>query len=186
MPHSPETLGLLALMLLIDSRRQARVDSAGELVILTDQDRTLWDRAKILEGRALVRRCLELQQPGIYQIQAAINAVHSEAPSAETVDWAQILALYDQLQCFDRSPIVALNRAVAIAEVNGPQAALAVIDELDLRHYYLFHAVRADLLRRLGHAPEALAAYDLAIERCENAVERGFLRRRREEASAQR
>jgi RNA polymerase sigma-70 factor, ECF subfamily len=186
MPHSPETLGLLALMLLIDSRRQARVDSAGELVILTDQDRTLWDRAKILEGRALVRRCLELQQPGPYQIQAAINAVHSEAPSAETVDWAQILALYDQLQCFDRSPIVALNRAVAIAEVNGPQAALAVIDELDLRHYYLFHAVRADLLRRLGRAPEALAAYDLAIERCENAVERGFLRRRREEASTQR
>jgi RNA polymerase sigma-70 factor, ECF subfamily len=178
MPHSPETLGLLALMLLIDSRRQARVDGAGELVVLTDQDRALWDRAKILEGHALVRRCLELRQPGPYQLQAAINAVHSDAPSAEAVDWAQILALYDQLRCFDRSPIVALNRAVAIAEVNGPQAALAAIDELDLRHYYLFHAVRADLLRRLGCVPEAVAAYELAIERCDNVVERAFLRRR--------
>jgi RNA polymerase sigma-70 factor, ECF subfamily len=161
-------------MLLTDSRRAARVGAACDLVPLPEQDRSQWDRALIEEGQAIVRRCLARNQPGPYQIQAAINAVHSEAPT----DWAQILALYDQLLAFTPSAVVALNRAVAVAEVHGPAEALALVDELELDGYHVFHAVRADLLRRLGREREATAAYDAAIARTENAVEREFLRGR--------
>jgi RNA polymerase sigma-70 factor (ECF subfamily) len=176
MPDEPEVMGLLALMLLIEARRAARTGAGGELVPLDEQDRSRWDRALIEEGQAIVRRCLARNQPGPYQIQAAINAVHSDAPT----DWAQILALYDQLLVFTPSPVVALNRAVAVAEVDGPQAALELVDELELDGYHVFHAVRADLLRRLGRGDEAAAAYEAAIERTENEVEREFLRDRSE------
>ena len=175
MPHDPEAMGLLALMLLIDSRRAARIGSDGEFVSLSEQDRALWDRKRIAEGQSLVRHCLLRNQPGPYQIQAAINAVHSDAPSAATVDWRQILQLYDQLLALQPTPIVALNRAVAVAEVHGAKAALAVLDELRLDDYYLFHAIRADLLRRLGRNADASTAYDCAIARTENAKEREFL-----------
>ena len=153
MPDEPEVLGLLALMLLTESRRAARTTADGALVLLADQDRTRWDRALIAEGQALVRRCLRRDQPGPYQIQAAINAVHSDAPVAAATDWGQIMRLYDQLLAVAPSPVVALNRAVAVAEVDGPAAALALVDGLDLDGYYLFHAIRADLLRRLGRPP---------------------------------
>jgi RNA polymerase sigma-70 factor (ECF subfamily) len=174
MPDEPEAMGLLALMLLIEARRPARTGPRGELVPLGAQDRALWDRALIEEGKAIVRRCLARNQPGPYQIQAAINAVHSEAPT----DWAQIVALYDQLLAFTPSPVVALNRAVAVGEVRGPAAALEIVDALELDGYHVFHAVRADLLRRLGRHDEAAAAYEAAIARSENEVEREFLRRR--------
>ncbi|MFF4241956.1 RNA polymerase sigma factor [Actinomadura geliboluensis] len=177
MPDEPEVLGLLALMLLIESRKAARV-RGGELVLLDDQDRRLWDRRLVEEGQALVRRCLEIDRPGPYQIQAAINAVHSDA-AAEGTRWAQILRLYDQLMAVAPTPVAALNRAVAVAEVEGPEAGLALVDGLDLGRYYLFHAVRADLLRRLGRDAEAAAAYGAAIERAENPVEIAFLRKRR-------
>jgi RNA polymerase sigma-70 factor, ECF subfamily len=173
MPDEPEVMGLLALMLLIEARRPARTGAAGELVPLGAQDRALWDRALIAEGQAIVRRCLARNQPGPYQIQAAINAVHSEFPT----DWAQILALYDQLLAIAPSPVVALNRAVAVAEVRGPGEALELVDELELDGYHVFHAVRAELLRRLGRDGEAAAAYEAAIARTENEVEREFLRR---------
>src|SRR5579859_607227 len=184
MPDEPEVLGLRALMLLIESRRAARTAMAGELVLLADQERARWDRALIAEGQDLVRRCLRLNRPGPYQIQAAINAVHSDAPTAADTDWGQILQLYDTLLALAPSPIAALNRAVAVAEVAGAEAALALVDALDLDDYRLFHAVRADLLRRLGRFDAAALAYTAAIERTENAVQRAFLQRQRDQLSA--
>jgi RNA polymerase sigma-70 factor (ECF subfamily) len=172
-------MGLLALLLLIDSRRAARLTAEGGLALLADQNRTLWDRGLIAEGHAIVRQCLRLNQPGPYQIQAAINAVHCEASTANNTDWAQVLRLYDQLLSLTPTPIVALNRAVAVAEVEGPEAALAIVEDLDLDQYRVFHAIRADLLRRAGRAAEAALAYDAAIARSENAVERDFLQHRR-------
>lgn len=174
MPDEPEVAGLLALMLLIESRRASRTDAEGRLVLLADQDPARWDRALVAEGQELVRRCLRRGRPGPYQIQAAINAVHSEPPT----DWRQVLALYDQLLTFSPTPVVALNRAVAVAEVDGPAAALALVDELDLGGYHVFHAVRADLLRRLGRGAEAAQAYEAALTRTENTAERTFLRLR--------
>jgi RNA polymerase sigma-70 factor (ECF subfamily) len=185
MPDEPEVLGLLALMLLVESRRAARTTPQGNLVVLSDQDRSHWDRELIAEGQALVRRCLRRNQPGPYQLQAAINAVHSDAPTAAATDWVQIVQLYDQLRAFDPGPIVALNRAVAVAEVDGPGAALNLVDDLELDGYYLFHAIRADLLRRLGRDAEAALAYGEAIARTDNAAEREFLQRRREASSKQ-
>jgi RNA polymerase sigma-70 factor (ECF subfamily) len=179
MPDEPEVLGLLALMLLVDARRDARATPDGALVLLADQDRSRWDRDQIAEGQALVRRCLRRNQPGPYQVQAAINAVHGDAPTAAATDWRQVLVLYDRLLALAPSPVVALNRAVAVAEVEGPAAALALVDGLELEGYHLFHAVRADLLRRLGRAAEAALAYDAAIARAENAAERAFLEGRR-------
>jgi RNA polymerase sigma-70 factor (ECF subfamily) len=179
LPDEAEVMGLLALMLLIDARRAARTTADGRLVLLADQDRGRWDRDRIAEGQALVRRCLRHNQPGPYQLQAAINAVHSDAPVAAATDWRQILALYDQLLALTPSPVVALHRAVAVAEVDGPAAALALVDELDLDGYHLFHAIRADLLRRLGRDGEAALAYDAAIARAQNAAERAFLEGRR-------
>ncbi|MFD6351532.1 RNA polymerase sigma factor [Nocardia tengchongensis] len=179
MPDEPEVRGLLALMLLSESRRAARTGPDGGLVPLPEQDRRCWDRALIDEGQALVRMCLRRNRPGPYQIQAAINAVHADAPTAEDTDWLQILALYDQLETLAPSPIVALNRAVALAEVHGPAAALGVLDGLDLRDHYLFHAVRADLLRRLGRTAQAAHAYDAAIDLARNRAERDFLLDRR-------
>jgi RNA polymerase sigma-70 factor (ECF subfamily) len=180
MPDEPEVMGLLALMLLIESRRDARTTADGDLVLLADQDRGRWDRALIAEGQAIVRRCLRRNQPGPYQVQAAINAVHGDAPTAAATDWRQILQLYDQLLALAPSPVVALNRAVAVAEVEGPDAALALVDGLELPGYHVFHAIRADLLRRLGHDAEAGLAYEAAIARTENAAERAFLQSRRQ------
>jgi RNA polymerase sigma-70 factor (ECF subfamily) len=184
MPDEPEVMGLLALMLLVESRRATRTTPDGDLVLLADQDRGLWDRGLITEGQAIVRRCLRRNQPGPYQIQAAINAVHSDAPAAAATDWWQIVALYDQLLLLAPSPVVALHRAVAVAEVEGPDAALTLVDGPgiggDLAGYHLFHAVRADLLRRLGRNAEAALAYEAAIARAENASERGFLQRSRQ------
>jgi RNA polymerase sigma-70 factor (ECF subfamily) len=179
MPDEPEVMGLLALMLLVDARRPARTTPDGRLVLLADQDRGRWDRERIAEGQAIVRRCLRRNQPGPYQLQAAVNAVHSDAPAAAATDWRQILALYDQLLAITPSPVVALNRAVAVAEVEGPEAALALVDGLDLDGYHLFHAIRADLLRRLGRDGEAALAYDAAIARAQNAAELAFLEGRR-------
>ncbi|WNM38155.1 sigma-70 family RNA polymerase sigma factor [Micromonospora halotolerans] len=180
MPDEPEVLGLLALMLLTDARRGARTGPDGTLVPLGAQDRSRWDRALIAEGQALVRRCLRRDRPGPYQIQAAINAVHSDAPTAADTDWRQILALYDQLLAHAPGPVVALHRAVALAEVAGPATALAEVDRLDLAGYHVLHAVRADLLRRLDRHAEAAAAYDAAMARTDNAPEREFLRRSRD------
>ncbi|MGW4155964.1 RNA polymerase sigma factor [Micromonospora chersina] len=180
MPDEPEVLGLLALMLLTDARRAARTAPDGTLVPLGAQDRGRWDRALIAEGQALVRRCLRRDRPGPYQIQAAISAVHSDAATAADTDWRQILALYDQLVAHAPGPVVALNRAVALAEVAGPAVALAEVDRLDLAGYHVLHAVRADLLRRLDRPAEAVAAYDAAIARTDNAAEREFLRRSRD------
>ncbi|MDQ6674306.1 MAG: sigma-70 family RNA polymerase sigma factor [Chloroflexota bacterium] len=181
MPDEPEVLGLLALMLLIEARRSARTTPHGELVLLAAQDRGRWDRALIAEGQAMVRQCLRLNRPGPYQLQAAINAVHSDAPSAADTDWGQILQLYDQLLALAPSPIAALNRAVAVAEVAGAEAALELVDRLDLSEYRLFHAIRAELLRRLGRFVEAATAYEAAIGRTENAVQRDFLRHQRDQ-----
>ncbi|MEV5535806.1 RNA polymerase sigma factor [Saccharopolyspora shandongensis] len=179
MPDEPEVLGLLALMLLIESRRTARTTADGALVLLADQDRGRWDRDLIAEGQALVRRCLRRNQPGPYQIQAAINAVHSDAPTAADTEWRQIRALYDQLLAVSPSQVVALHRAVAVAEVEDPEAGLALVDELDLGGYHVFHTVRADLLRRLGRVEEAVQAYDAAIAGTDNAAERDFLQHAR-------
>ena len=179
MPDEPEVTGLLALLLLVESRRAARIGPDGALVLLADQDRTRWDAALIAEGQSLVRACLRRNQPGPYQIQAAINAVHSAAPDAAATDWGQIVALYDQLLSLSPSPVVALHRAVAVAEVSGPAPALELVDALDLSRHYMFHAVRADLLRRLDRGSEAAAAYDAAIALTANDPERAFLRRRR-------
>jgi RNA polymerase sigma-70 factor (ECF subfamily) len=203
MPDEAEVLGLLALMLLTESRRAARTGPGGSLVLLADQDRTRWDRGLIAEGQGLVRRCLRRGQPGPYQIQAAISAVHSDTAHGDTAhgdtargdaaatDWGQILQLYDQLLAVAPSPVVALNRAVAVAEVEGPATALAVVDELGaaasrgggpgLAGYHVFHAIRADLLRRLGRDAEAATAYDAALARTGNAAEQDFLRHQRDE-----
>jgi RNA polymerase sigma-70 factor (ECF subfamily) len=180
LPDEAEVLGLLALMLLIEARRAARTTPDGDLVRLADQDRGRWDRGLIAEGQLIVKRCLRRNQPGPYQIQAAINAVHSDAPTAAATDWRQILQLYNQLFALTPSPVVALNRAVAVAEVAGAAAALTLVDRLELDSYYLFHAIRADLLGRLGRNAEAALAYDAAIIRTENASERDFLQRRRQ------
>ncbi|MEU1916055.1 RNA polymerase sigma factor [Streptomyces massasporeus] len=178
MPDEPEVTGLLALMLLTESRRAARVDPHGALVPLPEQDRGRWDRELIAEGQDLVRRCLRRNQAGPYQIQAAINAVHSDAPTAQTTDWGQILRLYDQLMALAPSPVVALNRAVAVAEVQGPSPALDLLDGLGLDGYHVFHAVRADLLRRLGRNTEAVRDYEAALALTESTAERAFLERR--------
>jgi RNA polymerase sigma-70 factor (ECF subfamily) len=183
MPDEPEVIGLLALMLLIAARRRARLGADGSLVPLAEQDRTLWDREQIAEGQDLVRFCLRRNAPGPYQIQAAVNAVHSDAPSAAATDWRQILALYDQLTVFDPSPVVALNRAVAVAEVDGAEAGLAALEGLPLGTYYLFHAVQADLWQRLGRSADAIAAYESAAALTENEAERIFLERAREAAA---
>jgi RNA polymerase sigma-70 factor (ECF subfamily) len=179
LPDEPEVLGLLGLLLLVDARRPARTGPDGQLVLLADQDRGRWDRDRIAEGQALVRRCLRRGRPGPYQLQAAVNAVHSDAADAAATDWSQIVALYDQLLAVAPGPVVALNRAVAVAEVDGPAAALALVDELELDGYHLFHAIRADLLRRLGRDGQAALAYDAAIALTQNAAERAFLEGRR-------
>lgn len=182
MPDEPEAAGLLALMLLISSRRRARTAPDGSLVLLGDQDRAQWDSHLIAEGQTIVRALLRQNRPGPYQIQAAINAVHSDASSAADTDWHQILALYNQLYALTPTPVVALNRAVALSEIDGPETALAAIDELSaqLGDYYLLHAIRADLLRRCGRNREALAAYDNAQSLTINGAEKSFLSRARE------
>ncbi|GAA1442973.1 RNA polymerase sigma factor [Leifsonia poae] len=184
MPDEEEAAGLLALLLLIDARRGARVGADGDPVLLPDQNRALWDRALIDEGLALVRWCLRRDRPGPYQLQAAIQAVHSSAPRASETDWAQIVALYDQLHAVQPTPVVALNRAVAVGEAQGAAAGLAVVDALtgttgSLETFYLLHGIRADLLRRLGRRTEAAAEYDEAIARTDNAAERRMLARAR-------
>jgi RNA polymerase sigma-70 factor (ECF subfamily) len=175
MPGEPEVAGLLALLLLTESRRRARFAADGSLVLLRDQARGLWDRALIDEGQAIVRGCLRRNQPGPYQLQAAIVAVHADAESFEDTDWPQIVALYDQLLAATPTPVVALNRAIAVGEVDGPAVALALVDELDLGNYHSFHATRADLLRRLGRLDEAGDAYKLAASLAPTTAERDFL-----------
>jgi RNA polymerase sigma-70 factor, ECF subfamily len=179
MPDESEVMGLLALMLLVESRRAARTNEDGDLVLLTDQHRARWDRNLIAEGQAIVRQCLRYNHPGPYQIQAAINAVHSDAPTAAATDWPQILQLYDQLLLHAPTPIVALNRAVAVAEVEGPESALRLVDGLNLDTYHLFHSIRANLLGRLGRYAEADLAYEAALACCDNRRERDFLQRSR-------
>jgi RNA polymerase sigma-70 factor, ECF subfamily len=176
MPDEPEVAGLLALLLLTESRRASRTRPDGSLVLLGEQDRTRWDRAMIAEGQAILRRCLGRNQPGPYQLQAAINAVHADAPTVEQTDWSQIVALYDQLLMVAPTPVVALNRAIAIGELQGPAAALALVEELNLENYYPFHAARADLLWRLGRHREAAAAYQRAAAMAPTEAERDFLR----------
>ena len=176
MPNEPEIEGLLALLLLTESRRASRTGPDGKLVLLSEQDRSRWDRALIEEGQAIVRRCLRRDRPGPYQLQAAINAVHADARSVEETDWAQIVALYDRLQAAAPTPVVALNRAIAVGEVEGPATALALVDELDLDGYHLFHGTRADLLWRLGREDEAAAAYRRAAGLAPTHAEREFLR----------
>ncbi|MFF4542354.1 RNA polymerase sigma factor [Streptomyces aureus] len=175
MPDEPEAAGLLALMLLTEARHDARTDQDGNLVRLADQDRSRWNPDLVSEGRSIVRECLRRNQPGRYQILAAINAVHTDP----VTDWTQILALYDQLAHFNPGPMVALHRAVALAEVQGPAAALRVVDDLDLGNYYLFHAIRGDLLARLGRTDEAVQALDAAARLTGNESERTFLIARR-------
>jgi RNA polymerase sigma-70 factor (ECF subfamily) len=177
MPDEPEVAGLLALVLLTESRRASRTRPDGSLVLLGEQDRSRWDRALIEEGQAIVRRCLRRNQPGAYQLQAAINAVHADAATLEQTDWSQIAALYDQLLAVAPTPVIALNRAIAIGEVQGAAAALALVDELHLDNYHPFHATRADLLRRLGRNSEAAAAYERAAGLAPTNAERDFLRR---------
>jgi len=177
MPDEPEVAGLLALLLLTESRRASRLRPDGSLVLLGGQDRTRWDRSLIDEGQAIVRRCLRRNQPGAYQLQAAINAVHADAATIEQTDWSQIVALYDQLLEVAPTQVVALNRAIAIGEVEGAAAALSLVDELDLDNYHPFHATRGDLLRRLGRNSEAAAAYERAADMAPTDAERDFLRR---------
>jgi RNA polymerase sigma-70 factor (ECF subfamily) len=179
MPDEPEAQGLLALLLLLHSRRASRTGPGGSLILLADQDRRQWDQDLIAEGQSIVRACVRRGVPGPYQLQAAVNAVHSAAPEAALTDWAAILTLYDQLQALDPGPVVALNRAVALAEVRGPAAGLDAVDELPLGSYYLFHAARASLLRRLGRSSEAAAAYATARELTDNPAERSFLEAQR-------
>lgn len=180
MPDEPEVLGLLGLLLLTESRRHARTSPDGSIVRLADQDRSRWDRRLIAEGQALVRACIRRGAPGPYQLQAAISAVHSEAATAAATDWGQILRLYDQLLSLGPTPVVALNRAIALAEVRGPAAALEVVDRLALDGYHLFHAARADLLERLGRRQEAIDAYGAALALTANAAERRLLEERRQ------
>ncbi len=179
MPDEPEAMGLLALMLLSEGRRPARVDSHGLMVRLSDQDRSLWTRALIEEGHDLVRACLRRNQPGPFQLQAAIAAVHADSPSAEATDWSQIVTLYDQLYAIRPNPVVALNRAVAVGSLEGPSAGLDALTRVDLDGYQPYHAARADLLARAGRTDEALAAYTRAIELTSNPAEREFLERQR-------
>jgi RNA polymerase sigma-70 factor, ECF subfamily len=178
MPDEPEVRGLLALMLLSESRRAARTTAAGDIVLLADQDRTRWDPALVAEGQALVRACLRRDRPGPYQIQAAIQAVHSDAPSVAATDWWQIVALYDQLLALAPSPVAALNRAVAVAEVDGPEVALALVDAIDLPAYGQYHAVRADLCARAGRPDEARAEFEAALACTDNGPERALLARK--------
>jgi RNA polymerase sigma-70 factor (ECF subfamily) len=179
MPDEFEAIGLLALLLLTESRRPARTAADGSLVLLPDQDRTRWNTDLIAEGQALVRRCLRANRPGPYQIQAAIAAVHSDAKLAVDTDWNQVLALYDQLLAIAPTDVVALNRAVALAEVDGPAVALAALSELDLDSYHLYHATRAELLARVGGNDDARRAYDCALALVTNAAERAHLEARR-------
>jgi RNA polymerase sigma-70 factor (ECF subfamily) len=184
LPEDGEVAGLLALMLLTEARSAARVSSSGELVTLDDQDRGAWDAALVAEGHQLVRERLATgAAPGRYQILAAINAVHTSARDVRDTDWSQVVALYDQLVRLDPTPIVALNRAVAVAELDGPEVALAAVDRLadPLAAYHAYHATRADLLRRLGRSGPARAAYDRAIELAGNTAETAYLTRRRDE-----
>jgi RNA polymerase sigma-70 factor (ECF subfamily) len=176
LPDEPEVAGLLALLLLTESRRSSRLRPDGSLVVLGEQDRTQWDRALITEGHAILRQCVRRNQPGPYQLQAAINAVHADAATVEETDWSQIVALYDQLLHVAPTPVVALNRAIAIGELQGPAAALPQVEELALDSYYPFHATRADLLRRLGRHREAAAAYQRAAAMAPTEAEREFLR----------
>jgi RNA polymerase sigma-70 factor, ECF subfamily len=176
LPDEPEVAGLLALMLLIEARAAARTGADGEMIRLAEQDRTRWDGALLDEGRQLLRECLRRGQPGPYQLQAAINAVHADAGDAAHTDWRQIRTLYDQLLTLTPSPVVALHRAVVVAEVDGAQPALDLVEQLDLDGYHLFHAVRADLLRRTGRRTEAAAAYEAALARTANVAEQRFLR----------
>jgi RNA polymerase sigma-70 factor (ECF subfamily) len=187
MPDEAEVLGLLALMLLHDARRESREDAAGEMVLLDEQDRSLWDHGEIAEGKALLERALRMGRPGPYQLQAAIAALHDEAERPDATDWHQIAVLYGELARIERSPVVELNRAVALAMANGPEAGLRVVDELvaagSLRDYHLLPAARADLLRRLGRHSEAAADYRVALSLATNRAERAFLERRLREVS---
>jgi RNA polymerase sigma-70 factor (ECF subfamily) len=185
LPDEGEVAGLLALLLLIDARRSARV-AGGELVTLDEQDRGSWDRSLIAEGHALVRECLERVastggRPGQYQLMAAVNAVHTDTADARDTDWSQVVALYDQLLAVVPTPIVALNRAVAVAEIDGPDVGLALVDDVALTGYHAWHAARADLLRRLGRGADARSEYDAAIDATENSAERAYLTRRRDQ-----
>ena len=184
MPEDGEVAGLLALMLLTEARRVARVSASGELVTLDEQDRRTWDQALVAEGHRLVRERLAAgAAPGRYQILAAINAVHTSARNIRDTDWSQVVALYDQFVRLDPSPIIALNRAVAVAELDGPEVALAAVDRLEdtLARYHAYHATRADLLRRLGRSQESRVAYDKAIELGGNTAETAYLTRRRDQ-----
>jgi RNA polymerase sigma-70 factor, ECF subfamily len=178
MPDEAEVTGLLALMLLIEARRPARTTADGDLVLLADQDRSQWDQELVDEGHALVRSCLRRNEPGPYQLQAAINAVHTDAPTAAATDWRQIVALYDQLLALAPSPVVRLNRAVAVAELDGPAAALAIVDDIELGGYYVLHSIRADLLARLERIDEAAQEYEAAARLSGTAAQQRFLRRR--------
>ena len=190
MPDETEAAGLLALMLLHDSRREARVDARGDLVLLDDQDRSLWDREQIAEGLHLVERAVRTGPAGPYVLQAAIAAVHAEAPAATDTDWPQIVGLYDELYRRLPTPVVALNRAAAVAMTLGPEHGLELVDDLaergTLDGYHLLHATRADLLRRLGRAEPARAAYERALELATNPIEQAFLRRRLDDAGESR
>jgi RNA polymerase sigma-70 factor (ECF subfamily) len=182
MPDEPEAVGLLALMLLTEARQPARTDADGTLVRLADQDRSLWDRDLIAEGHALVRACLRRNEPGPFQIQAAIAAVHADAATADATDWAQIVALYDLLYALRPNAVVALNRAVAVAELDGPNVGMAALEELDvsaLDEYQPYHATRADLLARAGRSDDARVAYDRAIALATSGAERRFLEAQR-------
>jgi RNA polymerase sigma-70 factor (ECF subfamily) len=183
MPDEPEVIGLLALMLLTEARRSSRVDAHGSMVRLADQDRSRWNPNQIAEGHALVRACLRRNQPGPFQIQAAIAAVHTDAATAADTDWAQIVALYDQLYAIAPNPVVALNRAVAVGMLAGPAAGLEALADINLADYQPYHAARADLLTRAARFDEAIAAYDRAIELTTNAAEREFLSRQRQHAT---
>ena len=184
LPSEPEVLGLLALMLLTDARRPAREGVNGELVLLEDQDRAIWDRAEIAEGASLVERALRMGRVGPYQLQAAIAAVHDEAESSDATDWPQVLGLYEVLGRVAPSPVVALNRAVAVAHLGGPASGLAAMDALAgdpaMAEYRFFHGARAELLRRLGRTADALAAYDRALALGPNQAEAAFLAARRQ------
>lgn len=180
MPDEPEAIGLLALMLLSEARRPSRLDAHGSMVRLVDQNRTRWDPKLIEEGHRLVRACLRRNEPGPFQIQAAIAAVHTDAPTAAATDWSQIVALYDQLYAIQPNPVVALNRAVAVGALHGPAAGLKALAKVNLADYQPYHAARADLLARAGRTDEALAAYDRAIELTANTSEREFLSRQRQ------
>jgi RNA polymerase sigma-70 factor (ECF subfamily) len=190
MPDEPEALGLFALMLLQDARREARTDDRGELVVLEEQDRALWHRDQIEEGTAIVERALRMRRPGPYQIQAAIAGVHCAASRPEDTDWAQIVALYDELYALYPTPIIELNRAAAVAMATTPEDGLWLLDELarrgELQEYHLFHAARADLLRRAGRRADARASYERALAMCTNEVERAYLTRRIIEVSGDR